>query len=64
MQEQCGTKAITLGNISDEEMLYRNLEENSIPQNIVSMDISDYESFLQERRKLMAKLMQRYYQEL
>lgn len=45
-------------------MLYRNLEENSIPQNIVSMDISDYESFLQERRKLMAKLMQRYYQEL
>ena len=64
VQEQCGTKAITLGNISDEEMLYRNLEENSIPQNIVSMDIIDYESFLQERRKLMAKLMQRYYQEL
>ena len=64
VREQCRTKAITLGNISDEETLYCNLEENSIPHHIISMDITDYESFLQERRKLMAKLMQRYYLEL
>lgn len=58
---QCETKAAVLGNISDMLQLRENLAENCIPQAVEDMDVSDYEDFLAERRRLMAAMMRRYY---
>ena len=62
--KQCETKEITLGNISDETLLAINLAENCIPTNIAEMDVSSYDTFLIERRKMMAKLIEKYYKGL
>ena len=62
--EQCQTKLMKLGNISEEEDLYANLAENAIPDNVVNMTVEDYDEFLVERRKLMAKMIERYYKSL
>lgn len=64
VQQQCEDKIITLGNISDEILLKENLDENCIPNKIFAMDIARYDDFLVERRKLMAKLIERYYKGL
>jgi hypothetical protein len=64
VKEQCRTGNIQLGNITDEEMLAKNFEENCIPQDIVDMDIRYYDIFLAERRKLMANMIKRYYKGL
>ena len=62
--KQCETKEITLGNISDETLLAINLAENCIPTNIAEMDVSSYDTFLIERRKMMAQLIEKYYKGL
>lgn len=64
VKEQCETKDIIFGNISTEEMLDENLKENCIPNYIFEMTVENYDDFLQERRKLMAKLIQEYYEGL
>ena len=63
-KQQCETKEIVLGNISDAELLASNLAENCIPNNIDTMDVSSYDAFLLERRKMMAALIERYYKGL
>ena len=63
-KEQCDTKEIVLGNISDTGLLASNLAENCIPSNIDTMDVSSYDVFLLERRKMMAALIERYYKGL
>ena len=63
-KQQCETKEIVLGNISDAELLASNLAENCIPSNIDTMDVSSYDAFLLERRKMMAALIERYYKGL
>lgn len=62
--EQCQTKNVKIGNITDETELYKNLAENAIPSDVVNMTVEDYESFLVERRKLMAKMIETYYKSL
>lgn len=62
--KQCDAKEIVLGNISDSDNLNINLDENCIPKEIVSMDVDNYDEFLIERRKMMAKLIERYYKSL
>lgn len=64
VKAQCKTKNIEIGNISDEALLISNLNENCIPQNIFDMTANDYDSFLSERRMLMAKLIEKYYKNL
>lgn len=44
--------------------MMKNLEENAIPYDVVEMTIDDYDRFLEERRFLMAKLVERYYKSL
>lgn len=61
---QCTTKNIEFGNILDENLLKTNLEENCIPANIFNMTVSDYDDFLQKRRKLMAAHVEKYYRGL
>ena len=63
-KQQCETKEVVIGNISDTELLASNLAENCIPDNIDTMDVSSYDAFLIERRKLMAALIERYYKGL
>ena len=63
-KQQCETKEIALGNISDAGLLASNLAENCIPDNIDTMDVSSYDAFLLERRKMMAALIERYYKGL
>ena len=62
--KQCEDKNIMLGNISDKELLSNNLAENCIPDKVKEMTFAGYEEFLQERRKMMAKLIEKYYKGL
>ena len=61
VKEQCKTKNIILGNISNEELLTMNLAENCIPNDIYEMTVSDYDDFLQKHRILMSELIHKYY---
>lgn len=64
VKQQCKDKQVVLGNVSDEEVLHSNLAENCIPNNIDKMDVSSYDDFLIERRKMMAALIEKYYKRL
>lgn len=59
--DQCESKKMKYGNISDLALLKENLRINCIPENILTMDATHYEDFLLERRKLMAKKIRNYY---
>ena len=59
--KQCETKQITCGSITDLEMLKTNLAENCIPFETIKMSHTDYNSFLEQRRKLMAQKIKNYY---
>ena len=61
---QCETGYAVYGNITDREMLLLNLQQNCIPETITQMEHEDYESFLNERRKLMAQKIRKYYYSL
>ncbi len=58
---QCAGEETIYGGITDVSDLLRNLEENCIPASITSMDISSYNEFLAERRRLMASRLKQYY---
>ena len=62
--EQCDSKLPKYGNISDISILKNNLIANCIPEGIQDMDASNYDQFLLERRKLMAKKIKNYYYSL
>ncbi len=64
VKKQCESKEIELGNISDASLLAANLAENCIPSNADAMDVSSYDDFLLERRKLMAVLIEKFYENL
>ena len=50
--------------ISDAALLATNLEENCIPNDVDTMDVSSYDEFLFKRRKMMAALIKKYYRGL
>ena len=62
--EQCETGVAIYGNITDRALLFKNLQQNCIPENIVHMEYTDYEKFLEERRVLMAQKIKKYYYSL
>lgn len=64
LENQCNDGAMSIGNISIREDLLANLKDNAIPVSIMQMTYEDYESFLEERRKLMAKYIEEYYKSL
>ncbi len=61
LREQCSEGALQYGGITDPQALRENLLMNSVPEDIFSMDISDYEDFLMKRRVLMSKKIREYY---
>ena len=62
--QQCETGNPIYGNITNKETLLRNMEQNSIPENILTPGYDDYDEFLVDRRKLMAKKIKEYYYSL
>ena len=62
--EQCETKNIVCGSITDKDELIENLKMNCIPQSAFDMDFTNYEDFLEERRKLMAAKIKKFYMSL
>lgn len=52
------------GDISDEETLVSNLKANCIPEGVFHMSAKDYETFLAERRTLMAQKIRQYFESL
>ncbi len=62
--DQISTGELRLGEITDKADLDANLAENAIPDFIGEVTASNYREFLEERRKLMAALIRRYYEAL
>lgn len=52
------------GDIADLETLQTNLEANCIPEGIFEMEAADYEEFLAQRRRLMARKIERFFKGL
>ena len=63
-RKQCETKKLEIGNISVIEDLKQNLAENAVPEAAMTMTVDDYDLFLQQRRVLMAKMVEKYYKAL
>ena len=61
LQEQIRDKQLRLGNLTSQEELEANLDENAIPIEILDMGVSDYDEFLLLRRKLIAEKIRKYY---
>ena len=64
MLDQCNGGGLKYGGITSRKDLYANLKMNCIPKSIFDMDVDDYERFLEERRKLMALKIKRYFSKL
>jgi hypothetical protein len=65
IKEQCTNgNGLKYGGIDNLEILMGNLKSNCIPESIFEMDVINYESFLLERRLLMAQKIKNYYQML
>ena len=62
--EQCSSKNYVIGNLKTEEDLLMNLAQNCIPKDIKDMTFKDYDTFLLERRQLMALKIKSYYEKL
>ncbi len=60
-KEQCQKGQCCIGTILNEYDLINNLKINCIPEGIYTMQAGDYETFLQERRKMMAEKIKNYY---
>jgi uncharacterized protein with ParB-like and HNH nuclease domain len=60
--DQCNTgKQGTPCGIIEKKVLSENLKQNCIPAGFEEMEFGDYDNFLKERRKLMAKKIKDYY---
>ncbi|MBR5238772.1 MAG: DUF262 domain-containing protein [Paludibacteraceae bacterium] len=59
--EQCITKIVKCGSILEKETLLQNLKINCIPESVFTMDYTNYNSFLNERRVLMAQKIKDFY---
>lgn len=63
-REQCNTKVVRCGSITDVEELYRNLEMNCVPIEIFDMNHIQYKEFIEKRKALMARKIKKYYYSL
>jgi hypothetical protein len=62
--QQCKGGKLKYGGIISVEELQKNMRMHCIPDNIIDMDASNYEQFLEERRKLMAMKIKNYFLKL
>lgn len=64
VHDQIAAGRATLGGITTEEELSRNLRMHCIPKGFSELASDDYEDFLTERRMLIADKLRRYFQKL
>src|SRR5690606_23516982 len=64
IKEQCSGGKRKYGGIDTLEELQQNLKTHCIPDSIFDMEVSHYDTFLKERRKLIAQKIKKYYQRL
>lgn len=64
VKEEIGENKVNLTSITSLEELDKNFKQNDIPRSLSHSTFEDYENFLAERRKLMAKRIKSYYQKL
>lgn len=64
VKAQCNGQESKYGLINNKEDLKKNMQENSIPEDIINMTYEDYEYFLQKRRELMAQKIKECYKKL
>lgn len=64
LAEQISSKKLTLGEITDQTDLARNLAENAVPSNLADVTSDNYPDFLAHRRHLMAASVRRYFENL
>lgn len=62
--DQCDGKIDAYGLISSREDLYKNLQENAIPSEVVNLTVENYQEFLAKRRIMMAEKIKEYYYSL
>ncbi len=61
LKNEISENTYSLSGIANEEELLENLKSNCVPPEIIEMEISDYDTFLTLRRKLMARKIKDYY---
>lgn len=59
--EQCSGGKRKYGGITDLAELKANLQENCIPETMLTDALPDYDAFLEERRRLMASRIKKYF---
>lgn len=64
VSNQISTGELRLGEITSQADLEANLAENAMPDFISEVTAESYQAFLQARRKLMAAMIQKYYENL
>ncbi|PJC70037.1 MAG: hypothetical protein CO014_00755 [Candidatus Tagabacteria bacterium CG_4_8_14_3_um_filter_41_8] len=63
-KEQCQGGKLKYGNIDNLDALKMNMKKHCIPETVFDMDFDNYFDFLEERRRLMAKKIEKYYKSL
>lgn len=64
VQTQVDSGTLSLGGITTAEDLRSNFQENAIPDGLGGMEAADYPTFLEQRRKMMARHIKDYYDRL
>lgn len=64
LAQQCNGGELKYGLISNKADLLHNMNENAIPITMLDRDIKDYPEFLEERRKLMALKIKKWFETL
>jgi hypothetical protein len=61
LKQQCEGGRLKYGGIETIDELHKNLETHCIPLSIFNLTVDGYDSFLEERRQLMANKIRGYY---
>jgi hypothetical protein len=64
LTKQCAGGTVKYGGITDRDELLANLQANCLPATLLDGAIPDYETFLRERRQLMARKMKNWFESL
>ncbi len=64
IRDQINGGAKKYGGITNREELLRNLQMNCIPETMIDGEVKDYEQFLEDRRRLMALKIKRWFEVL
>jgi hypothetical protein len=64
LRQQCNGGSMKYGGIKDLDEMRENLSRSCVPPEMLEAQIPDYNTFLEERRRLMARKLRSYFQTL